>query len=496
MYNVLIVDDEPSAVSLLSNVIRKMCSDFEIQATAYNGIEALEVIHEIQPDLVLTDVRMPVMDGIELIRRISQEFPEIRVVILSGYSEFEYARSALIYGAEDYILKPVDISEFLKLMGKVKQKLDDQFYKKRNCIVSQIINEESTISAGKIKKYFLDEEYFAAVWRENALPRRFSIRNKEIFSENSPIIIYGRDNMEGMILCPVSVVTRKDFVTFFNHFSKRYESGAVGYKTTIIMKNSFPVEKAHMVLNGLSRMLNSVVTIGYNQILIIDNAAKEQYCVHTGTTLSTDAEKAIRTGSVENIIAVLEKYISVWSEEKCSQLWAESQVRHIFYQIEKRELLNLEQDTIEFLLEDAFYEAISMEDLLKNIVSIIEENRKSGKCEDSFSRQRLFAEIDGYLKEHLREQISVQDICLKFGVSKATLSKIFHENTDRSFHNYFIMLRVEKAKNVMKNSTDCFIKDVAQEVGYEDQFYFSRIFKSVTGISPSDYILHHFTTFS
>ena len=77
---------------------------------------------------------------------------------------------------------------------------------------------------------------------------------------------------------------------------------------------------------------------------------------------------------------------------------------------------------------------------------------------------------------------------MKFGISKATLSKVFHENAECSFHNYFILLRIERAKEYMKSDKNSLIKDVAQAVGYADQFYFSRIFKTITGISPSEYI--------
>ncbi len=489
MYKVLIVDDEPAAVSLLSNVIQKKCTDFEVQAAAFNGEEALKIIRTSLPDLLLTDIRMPIMDGIELIRQVGREFPDISVVIFSGYSDFEYARSAIIYGAEDYVLKPVDISEFLEVMRKVKQKLDEQFYRTRNQIVSRMVNGTVEITGDKIKKYFQEESYYAAVWRENALPRRFNVGKKEIFSENSPIIVYGRDEMEGMLLCPESAVSGDDFVSFCKRFSKRYESGAGSYKTMVIMRNPFSVENVYMVLAGLNRLLNSVVSVGCDQTITTEDASREQQPLHTGTVLSNEAERTVKTGSLESIAAVLREYFSLWSDENVSQLWLESQVRHIFYQIEKRSLLVSAHEIMEFLLEDAFYEAVNMEDLLQTILSIIEENKKSSKQDDLLNRKKIYSEINQYLEIHIKEPISVQDICLRFGVSKATLSKVFHENADRSFHNYLTVLRVEKAKEIMQSRTEYFIKDVAQEVGYEDQFYFSRIFKSVTGISPSDFLL-------
>ena len=146
MYKVIVVDDEPAAVNLISNIIKKKCTSFEVSEVAYNGQAALEKIYDNEPDLVLTDVRMPGMDGIKLLKHIRERFPELSVIILSGYSEFEYAKSAISYGVEDYILKPLDIPEFLEMMKKVQEKLDKKFYRVRNQLVSTMINGEQKLT--------------------------------------------------------------------------------------------------------------------------------------------------------------------------------------------------------------------------------------------------------------------------------------------------------------------------------------------------------------
>ena len=108
MYSLIIADDEDITRMAVSGYIRKTQSDFQIAGTFTNGADALQFIHDNPVHLVITDIRMPGMDGLELARHISEQYPGISVLIISGYSEFEYARKAIQYGVSNYLLKPLD----------------------------------------------------------------------------------------------------------------------------------------------------------------------------------------------------------------------------------------------------------------------------------------------------------------------------------------------------------------------------------------------------
>jgi two-component system response regulator YesN len=107
MYRVLLAEDEPAAAENIDDIIRLYCPGFRLEGTGENGRDALVLAGKLRPDLLLTDIRMPVMDGLELIKRLSGECPEITSIIISGYEDFDYARTALRYGAVDYLLKPI-----------------------------------------------------------------------------------------------------------------------------------------------------------------------------------------------------------------------------------------------------------------------------------------------------------------------------------------------------------------------------------------------------
>lgn len=124
MYSLIIADDEDITRMAVSGYIRKTQSDFQIAGTFTNGADALQFIHDNPVHLVITDIRMPGMDGLELARHISEQYPGISVLIISGYSEFEYARKAIQYGVSNYLLKPLDFSELAANLTQIREKLD------------------------------------------------------------------------------------------------------------------------------------------------------------------------------------------------------------------------------------------------------------------------------------------------------------------------------------------------------------------------------------
>lgn len=117
---VLIVDDEPVTRNAIGNFITQKLTDFRVVSSFTNGADAIEYIQSFPVDIVISDIRMPRMDGLELAERIHQDYPSIAVLILSGYSEFEYARRALQYGVTNYLLKPLDFNELAENLNRIK----------------------------------------------------------------------------------------------------------------------------------------------------------------------------------------------------------------------------------------------------------------------------------------------------------------------------------------------------------------------------------------
>ena len=124
MYKLLIVDDEEFEREGMAQLIDWARYDIEMAGTAWNGVEALRKAETLRPDIILTDIKMPVMNGIELIRRVREKYPEIEFAVLSGYGEYEFTSQAMEEGVRHYILKPCDEEKVVEVIGKVRRDVD------------------------------------------------------------------------------------------------------------------------------------------------------------------------------------------------------------------------------------------------------------------------------------------------------------------------------------------------------------------------------------
>ncbi|MFA6847975.1 MAG: response regulator, partial [Lachnospiraceae bacterium] len=173
MYTVIIADDEPVAINMVKKIIEKNRSDFQIVGSAENGEDALELIRQYKPDLIISDIRMPVIDGLALAKETGQISPDSFFILISGFRDFEYARSAIAYGVSDYLLKPITPTNLLCSIKAVVTKVDERNYQKQKLILTDLCN--GTDTDNEIVARFLPySAYYIALIRYNGLPTRFS----------------------------------------------------------------------------------------------------------------------------------------------------------------------------------------------------------------------------------------------------------------------------------------------------------------------------------
>ena len=132
LYKIMLVDDEEEVRKSIINKIDWADAGFEVIGDAENGKDALEKIEQNEPDVVLTDIKMPYMDGLTMAETIRQLYPSVKIVIFSGFDEFEYAKKAIKLNVIEYILKPVNVEELTAILKKIKKNLDEEIEQKRN----------------------------------------------------------------------------------------------------------------------------------------------------------------------------------------------------------------------------------------------------------------------------------------------------------------------------------------------------------------------------
>lgn len=132
MYTLLLVDDEEDVIEVIERKVSWEQIGFHVVGHAGNGFKALEMMEDMQPDVVMTDIRMPYMDGLELCSNIRQRFPATKLLLFTGFDDFEYAKEAVHLEIEEYILKPLNLAEITEVFKKLKTKLDDELNEKKN----------------------------------------------------------------------------------------------------------------------------------------------------------------------------------------------------------------------------------------------------------------------------------------------------------------------------------------------------------------------------
>jgi two-component system, response regulator YesN len=491
-HTVIVVDDEPAAAEHVCAIIEKKCPDFKVIATANNGMECLELIRESKPEIVISDVKMPVMNGIELIKRISDEYPDILTLIVSGYQEFEYAAGALKYKAVDYIQKPVLPAAMKETLEAMSERLGERFYEARKKLIRDltrgILTEETLL-----RKYFPAERYYGIMIRKNGLPRRFrGTKEVEVFSDiHESIIVYGRDEMESLYLIPYNILfsREKEALKDYAENLGRKEKNNAFYLTTIIAGKPFDVSELITVISKLYQGLNVKTIIGKNQLLFLEDIKLKDIEYSDDTKILKKLDYYFYTHQSDKAKLELKKLFELWEKWSIPQIQIEGKIWQIIYSLQRYEDYTGYDMGFEYQLEDSFYYASNMKSLCDNVESMIfpdelEEKIMKGKIDSP----EFFDLIKNYIKNNIKEPISLQSVSKEFGVSQTYLSRLFRKYEEKSFNNYLTFVRMEQARELMDADKKVFIKDVANMVGYNDQFYFSRIFRSYMGVCPTDYI--------
>lgn len=502
---VLIVDDEPAAIKYLLTIFQEYLKDFEIADIAQDGEEALKKIEKSEPDIVITDIKMPLCNGLDLVSKAKIKFPDIEYVLISGYKDFEYAQRAIREGVCDYVLKPIDVDSFVNLLNHLKEKIEKKYYDKQILLLKKII-ADIKIDEKEIKKFLPWDKYFLCILREGGIPLKYSSKTKfineinfETASEISPSKFknalywqfFGRDDKELILVTPDT----GNKLTAVELFKKIFESKKDGglYFTSVIVDYSFELFQLKDMLMKTLRFLDLNIVLGYTQIIHYNTNNSSSTLLNKESDINQrEIEKKfsyyISNLMVESLEKELERVLDKLKEQKVPLIIVSSLFRNVI--IFAAEQLNSEMKRydIEYILDELISTSKDYNELKSGILDILNEiinkNVDDGKKKNS---RKLIDSIKKYIDNNISEQLSVQKLCEIFDISPTYLNILFRKFENTSFTKYLTHRRVDKAKELMTNNPQLSVKDISELLGYSDQFYFSKVFKSVVGVSPSEF---------
>lgn len=525
-YKVMLVDDEEEVREAMKRRIDWESIGFTVIATAENGEDALEKAELYDPDVVMTDIQMPFMDGLTMLRNLKVSIPNLRSVIFSGYDEFEYAKEAIRLEAEEYILKPIDADELKQVFERIRSRLDEQVNIKRDIdklrqyyaqslpiLKDQVLIGmlEGRTTEADIAKYkdeyglsFSSDYYCVGVFAVDINRNTKSELSSSLAAVSLQRIVDEQfsENIKGITL------NYLDRVVVLGQLSSEEQYG----NFVTFMDKACKVAGKILdvgVVAGIGRVYDSVESIRLSYDEAKDATHYRMFIEKNQAICIGDVEPKVDAMDYveEKQIRHLMREIKVGSKEsikdEISQFIDKLKMRsistgqlYLFYVEFLVELSRLERghqvasDGVDFMdmnikkEMDGFSSLDDFGDRLLDLCLIAHDKISNERLG---STKKLAEDAKQYISDHYSESgLSVDDICSHLGVGASYFSSVFKKDTGLSFVSYLTDLRMREAQRLL-DTTDEKSYVIAGMVGYDEPNYFSYVFKKQFGVSPSKY---------
>lgn len=482
---IMIVDDEFIMRQGIKFMINWQENGYNVVGEASNGKEALSLIPNLQPDIILCDIAMPIINGLDFIKIVSHQYPYIKIIVLSGYDNFDYVRNSLLSGAVDYILKPTLTPDYiLKILQRVVKTIPNLQIK------------QNTDKLNEIEKYFLYEniekpDFKYTSFRIISFPindlkdKQNSycilkdkittfLNNLECYyvnfkhnNRNCLVINYDTENNE-KIFCQINSFIKDISQIYDDLFCVISENYISPENIKNILKNPkfFSLEKFYFKKHHLYL---------YDNTISKTNIEKFDYKKFSNFVNEKEYIKA-----KELLLSYIINSINVQiPSEKLK-----SQTKNFLYNfIGENDNNEIEQIYISGFdqIENSKYS----DDFIKIVENIIEK-LENILLNNKPATDEYMEKILQYIKSNYKEDLSLQIISERFNFGYSYLSAYFSQYTNECFTEYLNRIRIQKACELLTNCSYQ-ISEVSQLVGYSDHSYFCRVFKKMIGVTPSIY---------
>ncbi|WP_212919069.1 response regulator [Ornithinibacillus bavariensis] len=503
MMRVLIVDDEHVEREGMRAILSRSFPSLSI-IEARNGKMAIDVARERKPDLILMDIKMPGMSGLEAMEQIREDNPDTKFIMVTAYDTFEYMRQAIKLGATDYLLKPSKINDIIDIVGKVLKQIMLEQKSRISTKRQQHIFQKtmSVIETDVVTQLLFDHVHEVHL---DMLVEILGIETKaEMFVINIHLPAGSEDNYSkikevvrqtGYSLVGALHSNQLPIIVFRTN-GISYRSQATSLAREILSVRENPNEEGWFI--GIGKVYPSLddVRKSYQEALIscLDITTPVKYKFYPDIPgdnyesndqvklLQKELPDLIRFGQWEQVQVKIINVIRLFENNGINPLQAQQRILEVLWTVSKvLNELGIDSDTPLYS-----YRTLDYRQLRSETVSLLGQMKQL----HTEYYQRLEADnveqIKRYIIEHSHEDISLEALGKRMGLSPIYISKIFKEKIGVNYIDFLTECRIERAKKLMADPNRS-IKEIAIEVGYHEPNYFSKVFKKMVRISPSDY---------
>ena len=531
LYRIILVDDEEE---VRKGIIRKIdweALGFQVVGDAENGQDALEKIEQLEPDVVMTDIRMPYMDGLTLTSWIRQKYPSVKVLIFSGFDDFEYAQKAIKLNVTEYILKPVNVEELTRILNRVRENLDQEIEQRRDV---DRLRESYLSSLPILRELFLNDMVRGNMPAENIRQKleeyKIDILGAEkwltavINVENEASEETGLTLHQEKELIPISVKSLlednlKDYCRFMAFNSavgvtliaavdgERKQTslidllGDIGKEIKRILQVTFTIGIGYFSreLEQLPAAYQSAVdALGYREIVgtgktiyINDMEPVSRGKLQLETRDEADLIAVVKFGTREKIEAAAKNFAARMEGARVHmrqlQVYQMSIINCLIRLMQQQDLELGAMFGTDEMYGKVIYGNMKPEEFASVITEVGCRMNEAMNRERDKTAKKVILEAKQYILDHYQDpELSVDVMCRQLHMSPAYFSTVFKRETGQTYIAYLTEVRLDKAVELL-NTTDDKTYVIAQKVGYQEQNYFSYVFKKRFGISPTKF---------
>lgn len=515
MYTVLIVDDDGLIREDVQTMMDWRKHGFEVIGEADNGVAALKLVERHDPDIILTDIYMPVMDGIELIKELKRARRRAKILVMSNYDDFDSVKEAMKYGASDYVLKyKLDPAILLEMLGQLKQQLMAEELESEQQVRLEALRHygEMTLRGqfwldwlnGKMAAHDfndqarqLDIPYGKGVWvpllvQADKLDREFLLKLVCPQDEYWDAVKVGEKQM--LLLLHTSQRSYLLLKQLQHEMAQRIGS-EIAVQQGIVVKGDICMQPAD-VRNQFRQMIKKLSDVFYDdyKTLMDTSSPSAPTSEMTDSVMLEPYELAILKAIQAADGHYAQEQLHLLRHDLADKRFEPHLVRESLRRLGEQLLRAMKSknfrpanDHNSEALKEAF-EAdsatlVSLFELLDSMVRQFMEHLQSGSITDL--RLEIRNAIS-YMESRFAEDISLTDVSHHVGLSKNHFCKLFKQETGDNFINVLNKIRIEKAKLLIMQP-DSRVKEIAGKVGLDNYRYFCRIFKQMTGLRPTEY---------